>query len=106
MTRMNYFFIQIRFHFGFPFQSASADDAQNGLAFMQEMIELAKRNGEQGGLLQRCRYRRIFISHFINSAIQATRVVQPLTSPFYGYVSLPASPAQFGPESDDFDVAI
>ena len=60
-------------------QAATPDLADAGLYFMTDMIELTTRAQEP-------------------MATYEARVVQLLTAPHYGYVSLPASPALFGPQ--------
>ncbi|XP_066297953.1 ER degradation-enhancing alpha-mannosidase-like protein 3 [Branchiostoma lanceolatum] len=58
-------------------QAFSPDDAEEGMRFMQEMIELSKTQGE--------------------SDLQP-RVVQLTSPPFLGSIVLTAGPAQFGPD--------
>ena len=57
-------------------QAASPEDAEDGMQFMQEMIELSKIQSDQ--------------------AQQETRTVQILSQPHFGNLHFPAGPAQFG----------
>lgn len=73
-------------------QTASAaqsnSDAEDGIKFMQEMIELAKRRNDE-------------------SAVQESpRVVQLMSSPYNGTVVLDACPARFGLDLNRGDVGI
>lgn len=58
--------------------ASSPEDAEEGIKFMQEMVQLAKTKGE----------------HFLGEL--QTRVVQILSPPFNGKTVLPAGSAQFG----------
>jgi len=58
--------------------ASTPDDAEDGLVFMQEMIELSKSQQME--------------------ASQEPRVVQLVSSPFFGSIVLNAGPAQFGPD--------
>ncbi|XP_048587140.1 ER degradation-enhancing alpha-mannosidase-like protein 3 [Nematostella vectensis] len=66
----------------------SQQEAEEGIKFMQEMIELAKQRNDQGDIVHK------------------PRVVQLMSPPYDGSITLNAGPAQFGLDLSKGDVGV